>query len=102
MFSSPWDVVLPCAVLVLLVVAMYVYFRRRGGRTTTADMVRRRRELTQQLNELAGERSSEFVQLEARRQRDATTSNAVLEAAIARARRAKEREEGGGGPSTRR
>lgn len=60
---------------------------RDRGETRTVALVRRRRELTLRLQELAGESATQLAQLEAKRQQDATTSIAVLEAAIARAER---------------
>jgi len=97
MFSSLWSALLMGAALLALVGAVYLHFRERllaSGRTKTVALVKRRRELTERLQELAGESSSQLAQLEARRQRDASSSIPVLEAAIARAERqlARERE----------
>lgn len=96
MFSSFWSVLLMGAAVMALVAAAYIHFRERllsSGRTKTVALVRRRRELTERLNELAGEEGgSELARLEARRQRDASSSIPVLEAAIARAERLQARE----------
>ena len=78
------------AAVMALIGAVYLHFRERlqeAGRTKTVALVKRRRELTERLQELAGDNGSELVRLEARRQRDASSSIPVLEAAIARAER---------------
>ncbi|MBN8751386.1 Uncharacterised protein [Xylophilus ampelinus] len=97
MFASFWSVLAIGAAVMALVGAVYLHYRERlqdAGRTKTVALVRRRRELTERLQELAGDNGSELARLEARRQRDASSSIPVLEAAIARAERqlARERE----------
>ena len=85
---SMWSVLTWGAVIVALAVAVYLLLRERvraTGETKMVAMVRRRRELTQRLHDLAGESSSELARLEAKRQGDASTSIAVLEAAVQRA-----------------
>lgn len=78
---------LVAVVLCVLVAAVLMRVRRRGRKLSAADLVRRRRELQQQLQELAGDAGSQLARLEARRMGEASTSLAVLEAAIARAER---------------
>jgi len=88
--AIPWaGVAAAVAVLALCIGGYLVYLERRRarGQTRMVAMVRKRRELTQRLGELAGDSASQLAQLEARRQGDATTSLAVLEAAISRAER---------------
>jgi hypothetical protein len=90
MFSSFWSVLALGAAVMALVGAVYLHYRERlqdAGRTKTVALVRRRRELTERLQELAGDYGSELARLEARRQRDASSSIPVLEAAVARAER---------------
>lgn len=83
------------AAVMALVGAVYLHYRERlqhAGRTKTVALVRRRRELTERLQELAGDNGSELARLEARRQGGASSSIPVLEAAIARAERHQVRE----------
>ncbi|MBS0429403.1 MAG: hypothetical protein JSR41_19155 [Proteobacteria bacterium] len=105
MFSSFWSVLAMGAAVMALVGAVYLHYRERlqdAGRTKTVALVRRRRELTERLQELAGDGGSELARLEARRQGDASSSIPVLEAAIARAERqlARERESAAAQPQS--
>ncbi|MFT4266546.1 MAG: hypothetical protein QM586_04875 [Xenophilus sp.] len=82
------------ALVIVLVLAVLRRARRGGRKLTMADLVRRRRELQQQLQELAGDAGPQLLQLEARRRGEASTSLAVLEAAVARAEKMQAHERG--------
>jgi hypothetical protein len=79
-----------CASVLLLVALAVEELQQRTrarGNTPIVALVRRRHKLTQRLNELAGERSSDLLRLESRRLGASTASFEVLEAAIERAER---------------
>lgn len=91
---SSW--ILACVVFTALAIAVAFYLRRRPPadrpvrplrETATVALVRRRRELTAQLQGLAGDESAVLVKGEARRRKGSTLDIDVLEAAVARAER---------------
>jgi hypothetical protein len=82
-------------VLVILIVGILLLRQRSRsrGETPMVALVRRRRELSAQLQALAGDSSNEILRYEARRLRAATNSVEVLEAAVERAERLSARAE---------
>lgn len=83
-----WGIAAACAVVfvALGVVAFRSHVRDRGN-TPMVALVRRRRELTSQLQSLAGDSAGELLRAEARRHRGSVTDIAVLERAVDRAER---------------
>lgn len=71
----------------VLCLALLVMRMRRPRESPVVALVRRRRELMSQLQQLAGEETTELMRQESRRLRAGTNTVEVLEAALERAER---------------